>query len=186
MFLEEVKLYRFFCKMSCALHHSFCIGSYVMYLRSWPYWYNILDAAPFLVGYAGKRHCIALMHLKYCWKRYHCYFYWKFVHYILFYHWVVTEVQFYFKMWFNWTCGLNSSWKQICLLRCFHLTLALLFLGAWWMLGGKGISCTSHLIMFRSLRARNLIIWIYSFSFLEDYLCGVVIELIIKYLHTYC
>jgi hypothetical protein len=27
-----------------------------MYLRSRPYRYNILDAAPYLVGYAGRRH----------------------------------------------------------------------------------------------------------------------------------
>jgi hypothetical protein len=130
-------------------------------------------------------HCTHI-HLKYCWKRCICYFYWKFAHYILFYHWFVKEVQFYIKLLFNWTCGLNSSSKQICLLRCFHLTLALLLPGTWWMLGGKGISYTSHLIMFRSLRAWNLIIWIHSFSFLEDYSCGVVVELVIKYLHIHC
>jgi hypothetical protein len=126
------------------------------------------------------------MHLKYCWKRYHRYFYRKFVHYILFYHWFVTEVQLCIKLLFNWTCGLDSSSKQICLLRCFYLTLALLFPGTWWMLGGKGISCTSHLIMFRSLHAWILTIWIHSFSFLEDYSCGVVVELISKYLLIHC
>jgi hypothetical protein len=38
------------------LHHSFCIASYVVYLRSRPYWYNILDAASYLVGCAGRKH----------------------------------------------------------------------------------------------------------------------------------
>jgi hypothetical protein len=56
MFLEEVKLYRFYCDMPCALHHSFCIGSYVVYLRSQPYQYSILHAAPYLVGYEGRRY----------------------------------------------------------------------------------------------------------------------------------
>jgi hypothetical protein len=164
--------------MPCALHDSFCIESYVVYLRSRPYWYNILDAAPYLIGYAGKRHCIALMHLKYCWKRYHCYFYWKFVHYILFYHWFVTEVQFYIKLLFNWTCGLNSFSKQIFMLRCFHLTLALLFPGTWWMLGGKGISCMSHLIHLEASALQNIIIWVHLFNFLKDYSCSVVVKLI--------
>jgi hypothetical protein len=58
IFLEEVKLHCFYCNMSCALHHSFCIGSYVVYLRSRPYWYSILDATPYLVGYAGRRHIV--------------------------------------------------------------------------------------------------------------------------------
>jgi hypothetical protein len=131
--------------MPCVLHHSFCIGSYVMYLRSWLYRYNILDAAPYLIGYAGRRHCITLMHLKYCWKRCHCYFYWKFVHYILFYHWFVTKVLFYIKLLFNWTCGLNSSPKQNLLAEMFHLTLALLNAGTRYLSWGLGSSSTFHI-----------------------------------------
>jgi hypothetical protein len=108
---------------------------------------------------------------------YRC-FYWKFIHYKLFYSWFNTEVQFYVKSLFNWTCGLNNSSKQICLLRCFHLTLTLLIPGTWWLLEEKGISCTSHPHSFRSLRAWNLISLVHLFSLLEDYYV-VVVELIV-------
>jgi hypothetical protein len=108
---------------------------------------------------------------------YRC-FYWKFIHYILFYSWFNTEVQFYAKSLFNWTCGLNNSSEQICLLRCFHLTLALLIPGTWWLLKGKGISCMSHPHSFRSIRAWNLIIWVHLFSFLRI-IHVVVVELIL-------
>jgi hypothetical protein len=146
MFLEEVKLYCFF------LQHAMCIASFILHCII-----HVPKVTTVLVQHLGcssipcwvcrqKTLYCTHMHLKYCWKRCHCYFYWKFVHYILFYHWFVTEVQFYIKLLFNWTCGLNSSSKQICLLRCFHLTLMLLFSGTWWLLGGKGISWMSHLI----------------------------------------
>jgi hypothetical protein len=117
-----------------------------------------------------------------------CYrgFYWKFIHYILFYSWFNTEVQFYVKSLFNWTCGLNNSSKQICLLRCFHLTLALLILGTWWLLEGKGITYTSHPHSFRSLRAWNLIIWVHLFSLLEDYSCGGCWTYFVECFHIHC
>jgi hypothetical protein len=116
---------------------------------------------------------------------YHC-FYWKFIHYILFYSWFNTEVQIYVKSLFNWTCGLNNSSKQICLLRCFHLTHALLILGTWWLLEGKGISYTSHPHSFRSLRAWNLIIWVHLFSLLEDYSCGHCWTYFVECFHIHC
>jgi hypothetical protein len=89
------------------LQQKFCIRSYIMYLRSWPFWYIILDAASYLVGYAGRRH-IALH--SYAFKVlleeicHHC-FYWKFIHYALIYSWFNTKAQFYVKSLFNWTCG---------------------------------------------------------------------------------
>jgi hypothetical protein len=77
----------------------------------------------------------------------------------------------------NQTRGLNSLSNNL-LDKFFHLTLALIFPGTWWLLEGKGISCTSHPHSLRSLRAWNLIIWFHLFSLLEDYSCGVVVELI--------
>jgi hypothetical protein len=128
------------------LWHAMCIASFILHWKlcrvrkvmTIPIQHLGCSSIPSWVCRQNALHCTH-MHLKYCWKRCHCYFYSKFVHYILFYHWFFTEVQFYIKLLFNWTCGLNRSSKQICLLRCFHLTLALLFPGTWWMLGGKGI-----------------------------------------------
>jgi hypothetical protein len=87
---------------------------------------------------------------------------------------------------FNWTCGLNYSTEQICLLRCFHLTLTLLILGTWWLLEGKGISCTSHPHSFRSLRAWNLIMLVHLFSLLEDYSCGGCWIYFVECFHIHC
>jgi hypothetical protein len=116
---------------------------------------------------------------------YRC-FYWKFIRYMLFYSWFNIEVRIYVKSLFNWTCGLNNSSKQICLLRCFHLTLALLILCTWWLVEGKGISCTSHPHSFRSLHAWNVIIWVRLFILLEDYSCGGCWTYFVECFHIHC
>jgi hypothetical protein len=139
------------------------IGCYIVDLRSQPYQYNILGCSSIPCWVCRqKAYCIAFICI---WsiigRDMSSIFIFGSLFYTLFYSWFTTKVKFYVKLLFNWTCGLNNSSKQICLLRCFHLTLALLFLGTWWLPEGKGISCTAHPYSFRSLRAWTLIIWVH-------------------------
>ena len=120
--------------MPSALHHSFALE--VMSLTyghdrtdttSW-------DAAPHLVGCAGRKH-FAL----------HSYAFTKCIEVIclccyeaMSYGYVQDYKEIYVKLLFNSTCGLNNLSKQVRLLRCFHLTLALLNPGTRCLRGREG------------------------------------------------
>jgi hypothetical protein len=130
--LKEVEVllevYYFYCNMSCALHHSFCIGSYVVYLRSWSYRYIILDVAPYLVEYVARRH-IALHSYAFvealadvvCEEKWLYTTWWGcsrgddiwYINsWILYSEVFLLLIEIPFKLLINSTCGLNSLLKQ--------------------------------------------------------------------------